>query len=204
MSNSPPEPGYPDPNRRAPAIDDTDHLLDAAARGDNPGGNPLAALLTAAATPDPDDALAGEEAAVAKFRAAQRPAPGVWRRALRAAAAAALAALTLGGVAFAADQVGLSVPLFHHNPTPSPQSSPSTRHSPTPPAATTPTSPSTPATRSGAVTPHADRRGPARHASRGRTRVRNLLVTPQRDPGSANRDKQRVRGPARPQADRGG
>jgi hypothetical protein len=99
---------------RYPGADAAERLLDGAARGDDQASDPLAALLVAAATPDRDRALADEAAAVAMFRAAQRPAPNLGhRRTVRAAAAAALAAVTLGGVAVAADPAGLPLPPFH-------------------------------------------------------------------------------------------
>ncbi|MER6128143.1 hypothetical protein ABT173_37350 [Streptomyces sp. NPDC001795] len=194
MSDIPSDPIRPNPISRAPAADDTEHLLDAAARGEGPAEDPLAALLTAAATPDPADALAGEDAAVAEFRAAGNPAPTVWRRAIRAAAAAALAALAFGGVAVAADHAGLHLPLLPHHPARLPRSSPGTQHNPTPPAATTPTGTSTPATHNGTEAPRDGRGGLEPHASRGRARGRDQHTTPARDRGKADRDKHLSKG----------
>ena len=55
-----------------PDDEDLERLLDADRLSDN-GADPLAALLRAAAAPDPDRALRGEEAASAAFRAAFTP-----------------------------------------------------------------------------------------------------------------------------------
>lgn len=181
MSTSPPGPSRPDPHHQGSAFEETaslegtEGLLDAAARGDDPAGDPLAALLTAAATPDPGDALAGEDAAVAEFRAAGRPAPARWRRAVRAAAATALAALALGGVAVAADHAGLHLP--GHHPTPPHPTSPGTPHNPTPHSVAPPVGTDTPATGNDAETPYADRLGPQPHVSRGRARGRDQHAT---------------------------
>jgi hypothetical protein len=147
---------------RYPGADAAERLLDGAACGDAPAGDPLAALLVAAATPDRDRALAGEEAAVAMFRAFQRPAPNVGhRRTVRAAAAAALAMVALGGVAVAADRAGLPLLPFHHRPaaaSPSPQDRPS-------PAGPGPSGTAA-ATDSGA-TPHAPGPGWHQHVAHG-------------------------------------
>jgi len=57
-----------------PDEEDLERLLDADTPPDD-SADPLAGLLHAAATPDPDRALRGEEAATASFRAAATPQP---------------------------------------------------------------------------------------------------------------------------------
>jgi hypothetical protein len=114
---------------------DTERLVDRIAQGrPTSAKDPLAAVLQAAAAPDHARVRAGEEAAMAAFRRAQAPASPTAkrpRRAIRATLAAALAALSLGGVAVAATHTGLPLPFVRHSPhpaagTPSPAASPST------------------------------------------------------------------------------
>ncbi|MFI8803379.1 hypothetical protein [Micromonospora chalcea] len=90
---------------------ESDRLLDAARAGSPPGPqtDPLTRLLSAAAGPATAGEIAGEDRAVAAFRAARAaPAPGPVpavrpRRRLRIAAAlSGLAATAVAGVAFAA------------------------------------------------------------------------------------------------------
>ncbi|TVT26497.1 hypothetical protein FNH05_31345 [Amycolatopsis rhizosphaerae] len=83
----------------------TDRLLDASAHGDAPAGDPLAALLMAAASGPQDHPLPGEEQFLAQYREAQPPAAKISRirRPARAAVGAALIALSLGGIAVAAE-----------------------------------------------------------------------------------------------------
>ncbi|MGR6319341.1 hypothetical protein Q2K19_29240 [Micromonospora soli] len=91
---------------------ESERLLDAvrAGRAPGPGADPLARVLAAAAAPGDPGELAGEERALAAFRAARaKPAPvparAPRRRRLRlgvAAWAAGLAATATAGVAFAA------------------------------------------------------------------------------------------------------
>ncbi|GDY32288.1 hypothetical protein [Gandjariella thermophila] len=84
--------------------DRIDSLLKAAARGDPATTDSLAELLAAAATPDRERALAGEERMLAEYQAAAPPTAGPARnhRVLRATVAATLAALSLCGIAAAA------------------------------------------------------------------------------------------------------
>ncbi|SBT66407.1 hypothetical protein GA0070622_3427 [Micromonospora sediminicola] len=91
---------------------ESDRLLDAARLGAPApdDGDPLIRLLAAAAAPASADELAGEERALAAFRAARAapppaPAPRARRRLRVAAALSGLAATAVAGVAFAA--VGL-------------------------------------------------------------------------------------------------
>ncbi|WP_233607740.1 hypothetical protein [Micromonospora chalcea] len=86
---------------------ESDRLLDAARAGSPPGPqtDPLTRLLSAAAGPATAGEIAGEDRAVAAFRAARAgPVPAVRpRRRLRIAAAlSGLAATAVAGVAFAA------------------------------------------------------------------------------------------------------
>ncbi|MFI7214038.1 hypothetical protein [Micromonospora maritima] len=91
---------------------ESERLLDAARAGTpaRPDDDPLARLLAAAAAPASADELAGEDRALAAFRAARAappatPAPRARRRLRIAAALSGLAATAVAGVAFAA--VGL-------------------------------------------------------------------------------------------------
>ncbi|MFI7306557.1 hypothetical protein ACIBM8_25365 [Micromonospora aurantiaca] len=90
---------------------ESDRLLDAARAGSPPGADadPLTRLLSAAAGPAGPDEVAGEEQALAAFRAARAGtaaapviAPRPRRRLRVAAALAGLAATAVAGVAFAA------------------------------------------------------------------------------------------------------
>lgn len=85
-----------DPDRIARA-------LEAAARDDGPTAERLAELLNAAATPDNDRALAGEDAMMAEYRAAapQPARPARTRRTGPVAFGATVAALSLYGIAAA-------------------------------------------------------------------------------------------------------
>ncbi|SCG36271.1 hypothetical protein [Micromonospora humi] len=99
-------PGPAGPADRA----ESDRRLDAARAAPPAGGDPLARLLAAAAAPATGDELAGEERALAAFRAARAapavteraPAPRPRRRLRIAAALSGLAATAVAGVAFAA------------------------------------------------------------------------------------------------------
>ncbi|MER7459583.1 hypothetical protein [Micromonospora sp. NPDC126480] len=119
-----------------------DRLLDAGAGVPPTGADPVARLLSAAAAPARPDELAGEEAALAAFRAARvapvRPAePPRRRRPIRAGAvawAAGIAVTATAGVAFAAatiDRPGLPIP--PRPVTPAPLTSDSAPASPTRP-----------------------------------------------------------------------
>ncbi|AYF27372.1 hypothetical protein CSH63_08000 [Micromonospora tulbaghiae] len=137
---------------------ESDRLLDAARAGTPPGADadPLSRLLSAAAGPAAPGEVAGEERALAAFRAARagtEPAPVAAprpRRRLRIAAAlSGLAATAVAGVAFAAVRLDSN---------PEPVLPPATTAGPTGPAVTGPSrpAPSTPAgDASGAASPPA-------------------------------------------------
>lgn len=84
--------------------DQFDRLLQATAHGDPATTNSLTELLAAAATPDPERALTGEERMLAEYRTATPPTANSARKhhAMQAAVAATLAALFLCGIAAAA------------------------------------------------------------------------------------------------------
>jgi hypothetical protein len=123
------------------------------ARTDTPGSDPLAQLLVAAASPARRDELAGEEAAVTAFRAANlaRP-PTSRRRSLLSTAlakvasvkvAVAVIALSGGGIALAAGSGHLpGVSGSDHRPTAQPDANATTGQHPTKaPASAAPTNP---------------------------------------------------------------
>ncbi|HEX6497502.1 MAG TPA: hypothetical protein VF054_00545 [Micromonosporaceae bacterium] len=103
--------------------DTAERLLEGVPAVRDPGGVPLANLLAAAAAPGRPDELAGEQAALAAFRAAQLAhtpeprRPSVLKTALakmltvKAAAAAAAVVAVGGGVAVAAETGALPNPL---------------------------------------------------------------------------------------------
>ncbi|MFG2069975.1 hypothetical protein ACGFKZ_24255 [Micromonospora tulbaghiae] len=141
---------------------ESDRLLDAARAGTPPGAeaDPLSRLLSAAAGPAAPGEVAGEERALAAFRAARAAAgaapaaaavaaPRPHRRLRIAAALSGLAATAVAGVAFAAVRL---------DGNPEPVLPPATTAGPTGPAVTGPSrpAPSTPAgDASGAASPPA-------------------------------------------------
>lgn len=141
---------------------ESDRLLDAARAGTLPGADadPLSRLLSAAAGPAAPGEVAGEERALAAFRAARAAAgaapaaaavaaPRPRRRLRIAAALSGLAATAVAGVAFAAVRLDSN---------PEPVLPPATTAGPTGPAVTGPSrpAPSTPAgDASGAASPPA-------------------------------------------------
>ncbi|MFE0590728.1 hypothetical protein [Micromonospora echinospora] len=137
------------PFRRSRRPDETaERLLDTAAAGVDPPDEPVARLLAAAATSARPGELAGEDAALAAFRAArtQRPAPASPPRPRRTARAVAwLAGLTVvatAGVAVA------TVDLHRSDPPPAPPAP--TTPAPAPPE-TAPTPTRTPSGATGAT-----------------------------------------------------
>ncbi|MER7006693.1 hypothetical protein ABT297_27140 [Dactylosporangium sp. NPDC000555] len=118
----------------------------------------LGELLSAAAAPGRPHELAAEDAAVAGFRAAYRPAVRHRRRRLFALAVAGVAAVSIGGTAFAATTGHLPAPVqawlggeetppVHTSPTATPdrpRTTPGASTAPGPPSTPTPTSTSTP------------------------------------------------------------
>src|SRR5262245_39109641 len=106
------------------------------------GSDPLAQLLAAAATPARPDELAGEEAAVTAFRAANLARPPQSRRRsmlstalaklATAKAAVAVVAVSGGGIALAAGSGHLpGVSGSNHHPTARPDTSAAAGHHPT-------------------------------------------------------------------------